>query len=84
MATIAKLTPGQTLYELRRQKMGNTAVRRTACYEVRVIEVAGDGSHIIASWNGNAPRRYRESDVKKLRVKKPEPKRQVLGMPSYA
>lgn len=84
MATIAKLTPGQVLYDLRRQKMGNTAVRRTACYDVRVIEVASDGSHIIASWNGNTPRRYRESDVRKLRVKKPEPKHTICGMPSYA
>jgi hypothetical protein len=83
MATISKLQPGQVLYELRRQKMGNTTVSRTACFTVRVVEVAPDHSFIMASWNNNSPRKYREGDVKRLKVKKPEPKGTVLGLPTY-
>jgi hypothetical protein len=83
MATIAKLQPGQVLFDLQRQTMGNTTIRRTACYSVRVVEIAPDHSFILASWNNNPPRKYREREVKRLRIKKPEPKGTVGGLPSY-
>lgn len=84
MAKIEKLTVGQTLYELRRQKMGNTTVSRTACYEVKVREIAEDKRSIMASWNGNPPRRYNVRDVAKLKVKKPEKKGERYGLPTFA
>jgi hypothetical protein len=83
MASISKLTPGQILYDLRRQKMGNTTQSRTACFEVKVCEIAPDGLSITASWNGNPKVFYSARSVEKLRVNKPRPKREVFGLPSY-
>ena len=83
MASISKLTVGQTLYSLSRQKMGNTTVSRTACHTVVVKSIAPDLSSIEASWNGNRPRLYSLREIAKLKVKKPSPKREIFGMPSY-
>jgi hypothetical protein len=83
MATISKLQPGQVLYQIQRQKCGNTMVSRGCLYEVRVVSIADDGKSIMASWNGNPPRRFSEKHVANLRVKKPQPKGKVLGMDSY-
>ena len=52
--------------------MGNTTMRRKAVFDVRVVEIAPDKRSIRASWNGNPPRIYRENEVGKLRVSKPE------------
>ena len=67
MAQLEKLTPGQILWDVKKHRTGNTMVRTTSLYKVKVLEVHED--HIIASWNGNAPRKWR--DVKHLRTKKP-------------
>lgn len=83
MATISKLQPGQVLYQIQRQKCGNTMVSRGCLYEVRVVSIAEDGKSIMASWNGNPPRRFYQKQVASLRVKKPQPKGQVFGMESY-
>jgi len=83
MASISKLVPGQILYSLERQRMGNTMVSRTALYTVKVESIAEDKQSIMASWNSNPAREYLEFQVKKLRVKRPEPKRMILGFPSY-
>lgn len=71
MATISRLSPGQVLYTVTRQKMGNTALSRKAVHTVRVIEVDPDGKFVMASWNTNPARKYRESDVSKWKVNKP-------------
>lgn len=69
MATLSKLTPGQILYDVHSERMGNTTIRRQGVWKVRVIEVYED--HAVVSWNGNPPRKYRERDIKPLRVKEP-------------
>jgi hypothetical protein len=69
MATMSKLKPGDVLYDVHRTKMGNTTASTMGCWIVRVIEV--HGTYIIASWNGNPPRRMFEHSIKKLRVNKP-------------
>lgn len=71
MATKTKLTVGQRLYSLSRQKMGNTSQRRTVCHDVLITEIPEGERFVIASWNGNPPRRYYEKDITKLRIKDP-------------
>ena len=83
MATISKLTVGQTLYSVQRQRCGNTTVTRGALLKVKVLEIAPDNQSIMASCHGNPPCRYRERDVAKLRVNRPQPKGTVFGMNSY-
>ena len=72
MATIAKLKPGQILYDVHRTKMGNTTVSRLGCWPVEVVEVDPEGRWIVAKWNYNRPRKMYRSQVAKLKVRKPE------------
>ena len=83
MASIKNLEVGQTLYEVRRVKCGNSSVSRGALYTVRVVSIAEDFTSIIASWNNNAARKYSVRDVAKLRVSKPKPRSSVFGFESY-
>jgi hypothetical protein len=83
MATLSKLTVGQVLYDVHSTKMGYTTMRRKGCWRVVVKMVDPATQQALCSWNGNAPRWYSERDLKKLRVKKPEPKTTIMGMPSY-
>ncbi len=71
MATISRIRPGQVLYTVTRQKMGNTALSTKAVHAVRVIEVDPNGKFVMASWNTNPARKYRESDVSRWKVNKP-------------
>lgn len=85
MATISRLQPGQIVWQVVRQKMGNTRSTRGALFSLKIIEVHidADPPYVVASWNHNKPEQYYERSVKKWRVKKPEPKGTVFGMPSY-
>lgn len=67
MATLSKLRPGDILYDVHSERAGNTTMRRQGEWTVRVIEVHDD--HAMCSWNGNPATKYRERDLKKLRVK---------------
>ena len=83
MAVISRIKPGQTLYSLTRQKMGSTTVSHVAVHPVYVREVDPEGRFVLASWNGNPPRKFFVREVKRWRVKKPEPKGTIFGMPTY-
>lgn len=71
MAKIEKLTVGQVLYDKHKYKMGNTTMSAWGVWTVVVKEIDHNGRFIIASWNGNAPRKMFSGEVEKLRVKKP-------------
>jgi hypothetical protein len=84
MASINNLKVGQILWQIKRVKCGNTTMTTNCLYTVKVVEIAEDKQSIMASWNGNPPRKYHLKDVKKLKVNKPEPKRtNLFGMPIY-
>ena len=72
MATISKIKPDQVLYDKHKYTMGHTTIKTWGLWRVYVKEVDPEGRFIIASWNGNAPRKMYENEVKKLRVKEPE------------
>lgn len=72
MAKISKLKVGQVLWDTRRQRMGNTTLTRVCKYKVWVEEIDPDERFIIASWNGNKPKKMWEQEVSKLRVKEPK------------
>jgi hypothetical protein len=69
MAVISNLTSGQVCFTVRRQKMGNTTLSTIAVHTVKVLEVHED--YVLASWNGNTPRRYHRAQVAKWKVKAP-------------
>lgn len=71
MATLSRLKQGQILYEVRKVTMGNTRMTTDALYTVKVIDIDLEGGFAVVSWNGNAPTRYYERNLKKLKVKEP-------------
>ena len=72
MAQLTRLKPGQTLFTITRQKMGNTQITRNAIHPVYVLEVHPEEGYVLASWNGNPAKRFRAAHVLRWKVKKPE------------
>ncbi|MGB3251653.1 hypothetical protein [Buttiauxella gaviniae] len=66
---IAALSSGQLVYSVDKTTMGNTSLKTISVYPVTVTEVRE--TSVMASWNGNAPRRFSEAAVKKWKVEKP-------------
>lgn len=83
MASIKRLKPGQVVYEICRQKMGNTKATRGCLFEIRIVEADPEGDWVLASWNHNPVRKYSQRQANKWRVSKPEPKRKIFGMDDY-
>lgn len=53
---LSQLEVGMTVWSLSRTKMGNTTIKTVTLHSVVIKEV--HDNHVIASWNGNAPRRF--------------------------
>jgi len=68
---LQKLKPGSTVYDVGRQKMGNTTMTTVTVWPVQIIEIDEATNSVIASWNGNPRRRYRETEWSKWRLQKP-------------
>lgn len=78
-----KLVPGQTVWTIRRQKMGNTTVSYNALYEIRVVEIDREKGRVLASWNSNKPQWFGRTEVSKWKLERPEPKKTIFGLSSY-
>lgn len=72
MAKISKLQIGQILYDKHKYKMGSTNIMTWGLWTVKVLEIDPEFKFIVASWNGNSPRKMYWSAVDKLKIKKPE------------
>lgn len=81
MATLSRLKVDQVVYSVERVKMGNTTMSRGALYRVRITEIGEDW--VMASKNGNPPRKYGLRAIKKWRVNEPKPIGATCGMPHY-
>jgi hypothetical protein len=75
---IKNLQPGQTVWNVQRQKMGNTTISTVAIFPVRIVEVhpREEGSmhseYVLASWNGNRPERFYSRTIRSWKKTKPE------------
>lgn len=56
MISIRKLKPGMTVWHCLRHKAGNTTMYTYSNYKVRIMQV--NEKSVVASWNGNEPRKY--------------------------
>ncbi len=72
MVAFHTVKPGDTLYEVRSERMGNTTMRRQACRPVYIVEV--HERHVVARWNGNEPQRYSARSVESWRRSEPKAK----------
>jgi hypothetical protein len=71
MASINKLKPGQTIYDVRRST--GFSIHKYDCWPVLVEEVNVEEGYIIARWNVVNPARVMYlSSIKRLRVKQPK------------
>jgi hypothetical protein len=68
---IEKLKVGQIVYNLERRGMGNTTLRTTSAFAIKITEVDPAGQWVMASWNFNSPRKFRAHEISKWREKKP-------------
>jgi hypothetical protein len=55
---ISKLTVGQMLFAVSKQKMGNTTLNTTAVHPVVITSIAEDGKSFEASWNNNRAQKH--------------------------
>lgn len=76
---IEKLQPGMVVHDVGRHKMGNTTISTVAVWDVFIESVDVERMVVVASWNGNAPKEYREHQWAKWRVKKPTLIRGAMG-----
>jgi hypothetical protein len=83
MASINRLKPGQIVFSIERQRMGKTTIKRNFLFEVTIVGVNLEERYVMASWNGNTPKKFLPQDVKKWRVNRPEPKGKTLGHDTY-
>lgn len=63
---------GDVLYDVHRERMGNTTMRRTCVYVVNVKEVDQAARKALCSWNGNAPKWFYAAQVRKWRRSPPK------------
>lgn len=62
---VTLIKPGDVLYDVHRVKIGNTTNTRLAWFPVVIQELVPNGA--MASWNGNPPRLYAWSQLRRLR-----------------
>lgn len=63
---------GDTLWDVRREFMGNTTMRTTTLAPVRVEAVDTEQRRALVRWNHNPARWWTERMLRRLRAKKPE------------
>ncbi len=68
---IENLKEDQIVYEVGRQKMGNTTISTVVVWEVRIVSVDLERRIVKARWNSNPTREYREMTWRKWRAVKP-------------
>lgn len=66
---LSSLKPGDIVFDVQKTKMGNTTLKTISVYRVKIIEV--NDSHVVASWNGNTPKKFGEMAVSKWKKKEP-------------
>jgi len=63
---------GDVLWDVHREKMGNTTMSRLGAWQVRVISIDYENETAMCSWNTNPPRLYFKRGIERLRRTKPE------------
>ncbi|WP_341721567.1 hypothetical protein [Enterobacter hormaechei] len=65
------------VWSVTRTKMGNTTISTVIVHPVVIIEI--HDNHVIARWNGNAPRRFGETAIRGWKKEKPLLVREPFG-----
>lgn len=76
---IEKLQPGMVVYDVGHRKMGNTTIPTVCVWSVLIVSVDVEERTVVASWNSNPAKPYREGIWSKWRAKRPQLVRMTLG-----
>jgi len=69
----SKIAPGMTLYDVRRTKMGNTAISEWSLWPVKIISVDPERQTARVVWNScNPEETYFKRDLERLYAKPPK------------
>ncbi|CAD6158840.1 Uncharacterised protein [Escherichia coli] len=74
---ISQLKSGMQVWSVTRTKMGNATIPTVIVHPVVIIEI--HDNHVIARWNGNAPRRFGETAIRGWKKEKPLLVRESFG-----
>ena len=66
-----KIKPGMFVYDVGRQKLGNTTLSTVVVWGVNIVSVDAEKRTVDAEWNHNLIRTYNERVYKKWRAAKP-------------
>lgn len=77
--TLDKLKPGMIVWDVHRQKMGNTTMSSMCTWSVEIISVDVEKGIVVARWNGNQARMYWPNQWRKWRLVRPTLVRSGLG-----
>lgn len=74
-----RIKPGDVLYDVHSEIMGNTTMRGVGVWEVQVVSVDEQNRFAMVRWNWNPPQKWYERRLCRLRAKKPELVKSGLG-----
>lgn len=66
-----RVQAGQTLYDIHRERAGNTSMTRVGCWEVAVVSIDHAAGTARVRWNHNAEETWRRYQIIRLFAKKP-------------
>ena len=67
-----KIKPGMLVYDVGRQRLGNTTLSTVVVWSVKIISVDAEKRTVEASWNYNPAHTYSDRDYKKWRAVAPK------------
>lgn len=73
------LKENTVVYDCHSYKMGNTKMRTLGIWTIKVISIDKEKRICTASWNGNAPKTFGETAVRKWLPNKPTLVATVMG-----
>jgi hypothetical protein len=71
MASFDRIKPGDILWDVHREKMGNTTMSRQGCWRVEVVSVDREKRTAVVRWNSNPQQIYSEYSLGRLRRSRP-------------
>ena len=66
-----KIKPGMLVYDVGRQRLGNTTLSTVVVWGVNIVSVDAEKRTVDAAWNHNLIRTYTEREYKKWRAVAP-------------
>lgn len=75
---LKNIKPGDRLFQVRTEKLGNTNIRQQGVYAVDIISIDHVAGYAMVRWNGNPARRWNRYELERLYRFAPEWLRQSL------